>query len=63
MISKTVNGKINIKVCDVTVEQQVIDAFEWITEKFGGVDVLINNAGVSKIGGVTRKLLIWTTIY
>lgn len=32
--------------CDVRSEDEVKAAFAWITSKFGGVDVLINNAGV-----------------
>jgi NADP+-dependent farnesol dehydrogenase len=34
--------------CDVSDQLSVKGAFEWIEEKFGGVDVLINNAGVYK---------------
>ncbi|XP_315496.5 farnesol dehydrogenase [Anopheles gambiae] len=35
--------------CDVTSEQSIVDAFALIDHQFGGVDVLINNAGVSKL--------------
>ncbi|XP_059609518.1 farnesol dehydrogenase-like [Phlebotomus argentipes] len=31
--------------CDVMKEEEIIKTFAWIVEKFGGVDVLINNAG------------------
>lgn len=34
--------------CDVGDEQSVKEAFEWVERQFGGVDVLINNAGVAK---------------
>ncbi len=32
--------------CDVTKEEEIIAMFEVAREKFGGIDVLINNAGV-----------------
>ncbi|XP_016969875.1 farnesol dehydrogenase-like [Drosophila rhopaloa] len=32
--------------CDVSVEQQVVDAFAWVEEALGGADVLVNNAGI-----------------
>uniref|UniRef100_A0A1Q3FRV7 Putative dehydrogenase n=1 Tax=Culex tarsalis TaxID=7177 RepID=A0A1Q3FRV7_CULTA len=32
--------------CDVEQEEDILAAFRWIETKFGGVDVLINNAGV-----------------
>uniref|UniRef100_A0A1L8EGS4 Putative dehydrogenase n=1 Tax=Haematobia irritans TaxID=7368 RepID=A0A1L8EGS4_HAEIR len=34
--------------CDVSDEQSIKETFAWIEEKFGGLDVLINNAGVVK---------------
>lgn len=39
-------GELHSFHCDVQREDDVKAAFKWIEEKFGGVDVLINNAGV-----------------
>ncbi|XP_055377840.1 farnesol dehydrogenase-like [Condylostylus longicornis] len=40
-------GQLNAVECDITSEQSVTAAFNWIIKTFGGVDVLINNAGVT----------------
>ncbi|XP_076647174.1 farnesol dehydrogenase-like [Halictus rubicundus] len=34
-------------VCDLTNEDDIVKAFKWVQEKFGGADILINSAGVS----------------
>ncbi|XP_017869655.1 PREDICTED: farnesol dehydrogenase [Drosophila arizonae] len=34
------------RVCDIAVEQQVIETFAWIDQELGGADVLVNNAGI-----------------
>ncbi|XP_022231779.2 farnesol dehydrogenase [Drosophila obscura] len=41
--------------CDVSVEQQVIDAFVWIEQTLGGADVLINNAGIVRRTNITDE--------
>jgi rhamnose utilization protein RhaD (predicted bifunctional aldolase and dehydrogenase)/NAD(P)-dependent dehydrogenase (short-subunit alcohol dehydrogenase family) len=47
-------------VCDVTDAESVGDAFQRIIETFGGVDVLVSNAGAAwqgRIGDVSEKIL------
>ncbi|MEQ5838388.1 short chain dehydrogenase [Paraburkholderia acidicola] len=41
--------------CDVTQEQQLQDAAAWLQAQWGGVDIVINNAGVAQIGGITES--------
>lgn len=38
------------RACDVSAEGQVSSAFEWIEQQLGGIDVLINNAGIVRDG-------------
>ncbi|XP_013118935.1 farnesol dehydrogenase [Stomoxys calcitrans] len=38
--------------CDVGDEANVKEAFAWIEKKFGGIDVLINNAGISPVASL-----------
>ena len=42
----TAFGDVAGKLCDVRVEQQVRSAIESCERRFGGLDILINNAGV-----------------
>ncbi|XP_053688049.1 farnesol dehydrogenase-like [Sabethes cyaneus] len=43
-----VRDRLHACKCDVNNEQDIIAAFKMIDSKFGGADVLINNAGVLK---------------
>jgi NAD(P)-dependent dehydrogenase (short-subunit alcohol dehydrogenase family) len=41
-------ARAHFTVLDVTDKQQIIDAFEYVRDNFGHLDVLINNAGIMK---------------
>ncbi|XP_053687359.1 farnesol dehydrogenase-like [Sabethes cyaneus] len=40
--------------CDVSKEEDILKTFRWIEQKFGGVDVLINNAGILRETSLTQ---------
>lgn len=39
-------GQLNAVECDITSEESVKRAYQWIEKTLGGIDLLINNAGV-----------------
>lgn len=41
--------------CDLRVEDSVKNAFEQAVKKFGGIDILINNASAISITGLPLK--------
>lgn len=41
-----VKGKLVAVRCDVSQPQSIKEAFKWVEDNFGGVDILINNAGI-----------------
>ncbi|XP_014216047.1 farnesol dehydrogenase [Copidosoma floridanum] len=43
--------------CDVTNEENVITAFAWIKENLGSIDVLVNNAGITKESSLSEGSL------
>lgn len=45
-----VKGKLIPLECDITDETQVKSVFKWISDKYDGVDLLINNANVMTKG-------------
>lgn len=43
--------------CDVTSEQALQAAADWLQREWGGVDVVVNNAGVAQMGGIAETSL------
>ncbi|KAH8397951.1 hypothetical protein KR222_007064 [Zaprionus bogoriensis] len=46
-------ARFHYRKCDVSDEQQVIEAFAWIDQTLGGADVLVNNAGIVRHTTIT----------
>jgi len=51
----TVKGKAYAYKCDVSDPKAVEEAFKWIEEKFGVVNILVNNAGIGRNVGILEE--------
>ncbi|MGI2328734.1 SDR family oxidoreductase [Planococcus sp. YIM B11945] len=51
IIQQTGNPNIHSRVCDMAKEQDISSLFQFVIDRFGRVDVLINNTGGPKAGG------------
>jgi NADP+-dependent farnesol dehydrogenase len=38
------SGKLYALKCDITKEEDIKEAFKWVKDNLGGVDILVNNA-------------------
>jgi rhamnose utilization protein RhaD (predicted bifunctional aldolase and dehydrogenase)/NAD(P)-dependent dehydrogenase (short-subunit alcohol dehydrogenase family) len=59
-VAKQIGGHTLALACDVTKEEEVRRAFDAVCEKFGGVDIVVSNAGAAwqgRIGEVDEKTL------
>lgn len=52
-------GKFHDQPCDVTDENQVKQAFNWVEKKFQSVHVLVNNCGCLKFSTIAGKMIIY----
>jgi 3-oxoacyl-[acyl-carrier protein] reductase len=48
---QTGNDNIHLRVCDMSKEHDIASLFQFVVQKFGRIDVLINNTGGPKAGG------------
>lgn len=46
----TGNSSVHSISADVSVRQEIVDAINWVGNKFGRIDVLINSAGIATYG-------------
>jgi rhamnose utilization protein RhaD (predicted bifunctional aldolase and dehydrogenase)/NAD(P)-dependent dehydrogenase (short-subunit alcohol dehydrogenase family) len=59
-VAKQIGGHVLAAACDVTKDEDVRRAFDAVCEKFGGVDIVVSNAGAAwqgRIGEVDEKTL------
>ncbi|XP_049798352.1 dehydrogenase/reductase SDR family member 11-like [Schistocerca nitens] len=57
---KDAPGRLYPLQCDVSCEENVLRAFKWIKENLGGVDVLINSAGICRENlPTTGQTAVW----
>ncbi|XP_034193921.1 farnesol dehydrogenase-like [Osmia lignaria lignaria] len=57
-------GKLYPVECDVSKEESVVAAFAWVQENLGPVNVLVNNAGMTKESSlIDGNLEDWRTVF
>ncbi|XP_043266246.1 farnesol dehydrogenase-like [Colletes gigas] len=58
------SGKLHAVECDVSKEESVVSAFAWVQENLGPVNVLVNNAGMTKESSLIEgSLEDWRTVF
>jgi NAD(P)-dependent dehydrogenase (short-subunit alcohol dehydrogenase family) len=51
-----VKGELHPLQCDVTKEEDIKRVIQWTKQQLGGVDALVNNAGMNRYSKLTGKL-------
>jgi NADP+-dependent farnesol dehydrogenase len=54
-LAKSEKGVIHVIKCDLSDETQIIEAFQWVEKNLGGVDLLVNNAGVIPLSTLSGR--------
>lgn len=52
-LAAELGGDAHFLHCNVTEESDLVDAAQWMKDTWGGVDLLVNNAGVAQMGAIT----------
>lgn len=55
IVAKTAEAKFYPAKCDISMENEIQVIFDYVNHTFGGVDIMINNAGVAKNMGILDK--------
>lgn len=45
-LDESIRHRLHAMKCDITIEADIIKCFQWVEKTLGGVDILINNAGI-----------------
>lgn len=51
----SIKGQAYALKCDISDPQEVLKAFKWIENKFGVVNILVNNAAIVRSGGILEE--------
>lgn len=55
VFKKALPGKLHKFVCDVTERQQLNDFYDFVTDKMGAIDILVNNVGLFEPGAIHEE--------
>ncbi|KAF5288865.1 hypothetical protein FQA39_LY03744 [Lamprigera yunnana] len=62
-LNEACEGKLHAFCCDVTKEGDILRTFKWLSNNYGPIHVLINNAGISRITSLSAGCTkFWTEI-
>lgn len=56
-------GYLYVLNVDLSHEEEIIRAFQWAEENIGGIDVLVNSAGIGGTSTLLGKFLQWKQFF